>query len=74
MDIEGIILIEISQTDKDKYCIISLTHGIKYKTTHTHTHTKFVDTENRLIIARGRDWRVGDKGEGVKRYKLIVIK
>ena len=28
MDLEGIILSEISQTDKDKYCMISLIYGI----------------------------------------------
>ena len=28
MDLEGIILSEISQTEKDKYCMISLTCGI----------------------------------------------
>ena len=28
MDIEGIMLSEISQTEKDKYCMISLTCGI----------------------------------------------
>ena len=28
MDLEGIMLSEISQTEKDKYCMISLTYGI----------------------------------------------
>ena len=28
MDLEGIMLSEISQTEKDKYCMISLTSGI----------------------------------------------
>ena len=28
MDLEGIMLSEISQAEKDKYCIISLTCGI----------------------------------------------
>ena len=28
MDLEGIMLSEISQTEKDKYCMISLIHGI----------------------------------------------
>ena len=31
MDLEGIVLSEISQTEKDKYCIISLTCGISKK-------------------------------------------
>ena len=33
MDLEGIMLNEISQTEKDKYCMISLTCGI-LKTTN----------------------------------------
>ena len=37
MDFEGITLSEISQTEKDKYCIISLICGIfKKKKTQTH--------------------------------------
>ena len=28
MDLEGIMLCEISQTEKDKYCMISLIYGI----------------------------------------------
>ena len=28
MDLEGIVLSEISQTEKDKYCMISLIYGI----------------------------------------------
>ena len=28
MDLEGIMLSEISQTEKDKYCMIPLTYGI----------------------------------------------
>ena len=29
MDLEGILLSEISETEKDKYCMISFTCGIK---------------------------------------------
>ena len=29
MDLEGIMLSEISQTEKDKYCMFSLIRGIK---------------------------------------------
>ena len=28
IDLEGIVLSEINQTEKDKYCMISLTYGI----------------------------------------------
>ena len=37
MDLEGIMLNEISQTEKDKYCIISLIGGIKKKKTQQAT-------------------------------------
>ena len=30
-ELEGIILNEVSQTEKDKYCMISLTCGIFFK-------------------------------------------
>ena len=32
MDLETIILSEVNQTEKDKYCMISLIHGILKKT------------------------------------------
>ena len=48
-DLEGTILREISQTEKDKYHIISLICGILKKKT-----IKFMDVENRLTVARGR--------------------
>ena len=39
MDLEGIMLSEISQTERDKYRMISLICGIE-KTTTTETHTQ----------------------------------
>ena len=39
IDLEGIMLSEISQTEKDKYCMISLTCGIK-KIKQTSEHNK----------------------------------
>ena len=70
MDFEGITLSEISQTEKDKYCIISLICGIFKK-----KKPKLTDlfTENRLVIVRGRVQGFGEKGE-VKGYRLPVIK
>ena len=34
MNLEGIMLSEISKTEKDKYCMISLISGIKKNQTH----------------------------------------
>ena len=47
MDLEGIMLSEVSQTEKDKYPMISLICGI-YK---NKTKNKLIDTENRLVVA-----------------------
>ena len=36
--------------------------------------TKLTDTENRLVVVRGRGWRVEELGEGeghTSRYKII---
>ena len=33
MDLEAIMLSEISQTEKDKHCMISLIYGVKKNTT-----------------------------------------
>ena len=36
MDLEGIILSEISQTEKDKSCVLSLICGIRGEKSQTH--------------------------------------
>ena len=56
MDLEGIMVTEISQTKKDKYCIISLGWSL-----NKHT-SKLMDT-NRLVIPR-QGLGVGKMGEG----------
>ena len=41
IDLEGIILSEISQTEKDKYCMVSLTCEIETKQNKSYqTHRK----------------------------------
>ena len=70
MDLEGIMLSEISQTENDKYCVISLICGIKKKT----KYTKLVEKENRLVVTRGRGWGEGELEKGgqqvqTSRYK-----
>ena len=44
LDLEGIMPSEISQTEKGKYCMISLICGVKKKRAHR---------ENRLVVATG---------------------
>ena len=49
IDLEGTMLSEIHQTEKDKYCMI-----ITYIWT---LKTKLVETESRIVV--GRDWGLG---------------
>ena len=53
MDLEGIMLSEISQIEKDKYHMISLIHRMLNTHTHTHTHT-----QTNSMIQR-TDWQTG---------------
>ena len=56
MDLESIMLSEISQTEEYKYHTISLIYGIQ-KT--KQNRNRLIDTENKLVVARGKgmgDW------------------
>ena len=56
MDLEGIVLSEISQTEKDNYHVIFLIYRINKK-------AELMETENRLMmVARGKGWEGGQKG------------
>ena len=53
MDLEGIMLSETSQMEKDKYHMISLTCGIQNKQTNeqpTLNKNKHVETENTVEV------------------------
>ena len=54
MDLEGIILSEISHTKKDKYCMISFFMESFKQTNEAVTKPKLTDTKNRLVIIRGK--------------------
>ena len=69
VDLEGIMLSEISQPEKDKYCLILDVESKKQTNKPTQAHK-----ENRVVVARDGRWRVGKMGEEVKRYKSPVIK
>ena len=58
MDLEGILLSEISQTEKDKYCISLICESFKEK------QNKLIDTENRLVVAKDGGWGMGKMGKG----------
>ena len=44
------MLSEVSQTEKDKYCMLPLTCGI-LKNKNNKKKTKYTETENRLVVA-----------------------
>ena len=55
LDLENIMLSEISQSEKDKHHMISLTCGIRWtKLTKKQNRNRFIDTENKLTVVRGK--------------------
>lgn len=50
---EGIMLSKISQTEKDKYCMISLNCGVL-------KNAEFIESGSRIVVTKG--WRVGETG------------
>ena len=71
VDLEGIMLSEISQTEKDKYCMISLLCRIwKIKQTgeynnNNQKNTRLTDVESKLMVISGeRERGRGNIGVG----------
>ena len=59
MELEPLILSEVSLKRKDKYRMILLTSGIQYMAQkNLSTEKKLMDLQNRLVVAKG-------EGEGV---------
>ena len=61
MDLEGIILSDISQTEKDKYCMISFIWNLKNKTNYEY-NKKEIDSyiKSKLVVTIGE--RKGGRG------------
>ena len=73
MDLEGIMLSEINQSDKGKYYMFSSLCGSKkqYKQTNkTETDSQIQRTDWWLPEVKGVEGL--GKGEGIKKYKLVV--
>ena len=52
------MLSELSQTEKDKYCTISLICGILKR------KPELIETESRLVVAKGKTvWKMGEGGQ-----------
>ena len=71
MDLDVIVLSEISQTERDKYCMISLLCGSGKTKNSNWGKNELVDTDNRLTVSRSGD---GECVKMVKKYKLPVIR
>ena len=64
MDLEGIMLSKISQTEKGKYPIVTC-RTQNLKDINMQSRKRLTDTENRLMTARGE----GDKGDRRQRCR-----
>ena len=76
MDLEIIILSEVSQTGKDKHHVITLVCGIstkRYKQTYLHNRYRLTDIENKLTATKAG--RRGINQEfGISKYISLDIK
>ena len=60
MELETLILSELSQKGKNKYHMISLLSGIQYMAQmNPSTDKKLMGLENRLVVAKGQGEGVG---------------
>ena len=67
-DLEGIMLSEISQAEKDKYHIISFTCVILKQTTQVHRYWEPIGD------CQKRRWGVGETGDKDQKYKHPALK
>ena len=67
IELEILILNELSQKEKDKYNMISLVSGISHMAKiNLSTEKKIMDLENRLVVTKG-------EGEGVGWIGSLVL-
>lgn len=66
MELEDIMLNEIRQTEKGKYCINSLICRIEKKKPHRK--------RDQIVLIRGRGWEVGEMGEGGQKVQNCSYK
>ena len=64
MDLDSIVLSEISQMENDKYCMTSLICRMQKNNKQNNQTKNFIDTENILMVTRGeRVWEEGEMSE-----------
>ena len=63
MELDTLILIEVSQKEKDKYHNdITYIWNLTYGTMNLSTEKKLMDLENRLVVAKGEEEGVRSTG------------
>ena len=74
MDLEGIILSEISQTEKDKYHMISSVCKVYVETKKQNRKTTEKQTHRYREQSEGGNgaWGLGEKDQGIKKYRLSL--
>ena len=78
MELEIIILSKVSQKQKDKYHMISLTCGIlkkkRYKRTYLQKRNRLTDFKNEVTVTKGDRWWGGmDWGFGMGVCTLLYV-
>ena len=77
MDLQMIILSEVSQTEKDKYHMISLICGIHffkwYKWTYLQNRNRLIDIKNKLMVTKGETLGGRDKSGAWDKYPHTTI-
>ena len=75
MDLETGILSEVSQTEKEKYCMTSLICGIQKEMMQMNLQNRKRLTENKLMTAKEEEWGEGIVREfGIDMYTLLYLK
>ena len=69
---DGLMINDISQTEKDKYLyVITYMWNLKSTTASEYNKKRLIDVENKLKVTRGeREKGRGNTGVEIKRYKL----
>ena len=73
MDLERVILSEVSQTEKEKYCMTSL-YMWNLKRNDTNELSYKTDLENDLTVSWGRMGEGIVKEFGINKYTLLYLK
>ena len=75
INLEIVILSEVSQIEKEKYCMTSLICGIQKEMRQVNLQNRKRLTENKLMAAKEEEWGEGIVREfGIDMYTLLYLK